>query len=901
MTGNHQHAPQKTHCEHCGEPVAVGMNGDARFCCNGCRNAYELIRSWGLSDYYDLADAESIGPVLRSSSSFDDLDNIELLGESTPQPVSVGHATGSVNTHRNSVEGTATADSPALVQCTLAIQGLHCAACVWLLEKLPERFAGWQSSTVHYHQQQIKVIFDQNATRLSDIAKLLDSLGYQISPLIATDHTQREEERGLLVQIAIAGFCMANAMWLAIALYAGEFSGIASEHEQLLRIGGAALGVIAVLLPGRVFFQTAWHSLRSGVAHMDIPVSLGLLAGLVGSGIGVFDQEHDVYFDSVASLVFFLLVGRWLQASQQRRAGDLVREFTRIAPSVATQLLPNGQQQRVPVGKLKVGDRVQVNPGESIPVDGILIEGRTTIDKSLLTGESQPVLALSGHSLEAGCGNLSRTIIMQVSAIASESRIAKLQATIADAMASRTKIVHLANRVGGWFVIGLLLLAGLNALFLAGKNSSAIIPRTIALLIVACPCALALATPLAVAVCVGRLARQKILVRDGGCLERSNRLGTIFFDKTGTLTVGKPRVVSFEGDPKFLAIAAALEADVDHPIARSIHQYGSLKSPPFELPPETQIEQVTGQGLYAVVPGIGVVTIGTERFTKPSGEFDKPLLLICDSEKTARAKLPESSSPGTQIFMCLNDELCGRWIIADELKPESAEVVQQLQHSGWQVKILSGDRQDVVDLVAKRLGLARENGLGACSPEEKLLQIKNEAAKSKTVVMVGDGINDSAALAAADIGIAIRGGAASSLEAAPIVLARQDLFSLVTFFDAGKKLRRVVYSNFAISIGYNLAAVTLALAGLITPLIAAVLMPISSLSVLLNTLRFGQLSANTSSPLETSDLDDETNAGQLTREVGEANSPQDHAPDKMSERALSLGPYETTDSLETTA
>ena len=300
--------PVKVECAHCGLPaLPAADDSEPAFCCSGCRGAYQLIRGWGLEEFYHLRDSFGDEVADESSLAFDDLDDPRLLGRSAPLALQ-------------------TESETPLLQSTLAISGLHCAACVWLIERAPERVRGWHSAMVNMHRRTVDIVYDPTAIRLSEIARYLSRVGYAVSAMKeddVTDEAESDENRALLINVAVAGFCAANAMWIAIALYAGEFTGIASTHAQFLRFAGVGLGVAAVVFPGRVFFRSALASIRTRTPHMDLPVALGLSAGLAASVYALFDPAREVYFDSIACLVFFLLTGRWLQmawsAASRRR------------------------------------------------------------------------------------------------------------------------------------------------------------------------------------------------------------------------------------------------------------------------------------------------------------------------------------------------------------------------------------------------------------------------------------------------------------------------------------------------------------------------------------------------------------------------------------------------------
>lgn len=796
-------------CAHCGLPSPpASSEGEPSFCCRGCRGAYELIRGWGLDEYYELRDVPGEEVSDDTACHYEDLDDPRLLGRSAPQGM----------------------DAPGgkrLLKSTLAISGLHCAACVWLIERAPERVEGWHSTLVSMRARTAEVVFDPSQIRLSEIARFLHRVGYQVSPLseVPGNEPGADGERGKLVDIAIAGFCAANAMWIAVALYAGQFTGMAASHEQLLRCAGVALGAAAVVFPGRVFFRSAMASLATRTPHMDLPVALGLAAGLLASLAALFNPEREVYFDSIAALVFFLLTGRWLQMRQQRRAGEAVSELLRITPTVATRVDATGARERVSITELIPGETILVRPNESVPVDGIVVEGESMVDRSLLTGESCPVAVSVGSLVEAGTDNVQSNLLVRVTASGNDTKLAAIQLAVTQASETRTPVVQLANRIGAWFVVVVIGLALVTAGIWWNRDRAHAVNHVVALLIVACPCALALATPLAIAVSIGRLAKREVLVRSGDCLERVTRPGTVFFDKTGTLTEGRMRVSHWFGSDETLRDIGAIETNVNHPIARAIVEYArsSLVEEVTDLEfADTDVRHEPGRGVWGTVDGRGYM-IGSPRLLDESKSM---------TSETQAGQLRSVIDSGSSPIVALRDGVCCAVLgVQDPLRADAQSVIDSLHRDGWQVAILSGDHQSAVSGVARTLGIDSRQAHGNLLPEDKLTAVRS-ASHHGPVLMVGDGVNDAAALAAADVGIAVRGGARASLSAAPVVIGHGQLRGVVDLIASGRRTRRTITRNFLISIGYNLIAVALAMCGLITPLIAAALMPASSLTVL---------------------------------------------------------------------
>jgi len=804
-------------CIHCGEPSEsyAEQPADEIFCCNGCRGAYELIHGWGLESFYGLRDQLGSGSATRVkdlSSRYDVFDNDEFLGPSKPH-----------------------AQQDGLMCTELAVHGLHCAACAWLIENAALRTPGWSVARVKMSDHTMRVVFDPTSTTLSAIARLLDRLGYELAPISPQrDSHFQNENRRLLIQIALAGFCAANAMWIAVALYAGEAYGVAADHRFFMRMIGTALGVGAVIFPGRTFFIGAIASLKTRVPHMDLPVALGLSVGTIVGTVNAITGYGHLYFDSLAVLVFLLLIGRWIQFHQQHRAAKAVDLLLRITPRHATRVNEDESTDTVLVDTLQVGNHVRIGAGENIPVDGEILFGQTTVDRSLLTGESLPVGVGAGDEVSAGTLNLQRPIDVRVTATGRDSRIGKVMQTVEEAASEKIPIVQFADSVGGVFVVVVSVLAAISFVWWLPAGWSMAASHATALLIVACPCALALATPLAISVSLGRAARHRVLIRDGNTLSMLAKGGTIWFDKTGTLTSGRPNARLVWGDAEAIPPAASIENQCNHPVAEALVRMARISG--WELDDDAVLDRVERQGVIGRAAGHEVL-VGSPGFMRERGFGLKEVVLDAIETCTRSAASP--------ILIAVEGVVLAVIGISDPLKPNASETIRRLQKRGYRVGILSGDHPKIVSHVAGQVGIDPADVFGGLSPEDKLAAVRGDAKyagqssiskKPGTTVMIGDGANDAAALAAADVGIAVRGGAEVSLQAAPVFIASGELESVDDLVRGSKRTDWLIRTTMAVSLTYNVVAVALAMFGKISPLIAAILMPISSVSVLALTL-----------------------------------------------------------------
>ena len=735
--------------------------------------------------------------------------------------------------------------SDGLCSVRLSIDGLHCAACSWLIERMQPTIPGLQNALVRMSDHTVELIYDPSLTHPSHVSSKFAKLGYVLSPWIANHNDEQlflKQQREHWAGIALAAFFAANAMWIGVALYAGESTGMSGSHANFLRWVGTVLAAMAVALPGRIFIATAWQSIRTRTPHIDVPIAFSLLIGIGGSVAGAASGIGHVYFDSLASLILLLRIGRYIQFRAQYRTSLWVSQLLRLNSLVATRLEADGSNKIVPAYRLQMGDHVLVQPRGTIPADGIVLAESAThsragstiissIDMSLLNGESTPISVKAGDAVVGGTTNLSSRLLVSVTAVGEASRVGRLMEVVRNATTHRTPWIMAADRVSKWFVLVVLLLAsGSWGVWATIAGPAIATQHTMALLTISCPCALALAAPLVLTVALGRAARKQIWIRDGNCLERLASPGIIWLDKTGTLTYGRMTVSDWLGDDLWLAYAAALEKSLSTPIATAIREFAIAElndSGNVELPEATGIVYIDGQGVVGFVDS-SQVFLGNEALLTANSIVLSPEWLRLQSEYLENGQ--------TVVWLAVQGTVVGMFGIGDSLRNDAIETLRAISDRGWRLGILSGDRQEIVDRVDGELqsaGIELVAALGNQTPERKLEVIRSSRqAHRGTCVMVGDGVNDAAAMASADVGIAIRGGSDQSLRSAPILLANQQLSSVVELIDASKNVVRGIRRCFAASLLYNTIAISLAVTGWIHPLVAAILMPLSGLTVL---------------------------------------------------------------------
>lgn len=795
-------------CTHCGLPVPTGLvreGAPEQFCCAGCETAYGVIHGCGLDAYYTLREASGSGDSRaaratgRRYAEFDD-------------PTFCG-------LYCRGLAG-------ALRQTELTLEGLHCSACVWLLEKLPTVAPGVVEARVDIRRATIRLVW-QAGTPLSEVARTLDSLGYPAHPARNTSARaiRRMDDRRMLIRLAVAAACAGNVMLLALALYAGMFDEMEPAYRELFRWLSMGISLVSLAWPGRVFFRSAWSAVRTRTLHLDVPIALGLGAGAVWGVVNTVRGTGEIYFDSLSVLVFALLAGRWVQHRQQRWSADAVELLFSLTPS-SVRLVRGAVVVEAPIEAVSAGDTVEVLAGQSIPVDGVVVAGDSKVDQSLLSGESRPVDVAEGDPVSAGALNLSGVLRIDVRATGEGTRVGKLMRMVEEGTRRRAPLVRLADRIAGWFVAGMLALAGGTAAFWLWRDPGAAIDHAAALLIVTCPCALGLATPLAVTVAVGRAAKRGILIKGGDAVQSLAGTGTMFLDKTGTITQGKTALVEWIGRGWARGMVSAVEIGSSHPVARALVEGCG----PANLA-AVQVKSYAS-GIEGIVGGRSVV-VGSAGFVRGAAVAGGVTLDGMSVDEVERSLVARGLTP---VLVAVEGRVVAAAGLGDPVREDAKESVARLRGLGWNVGVLSGDHPEIVAAVGRELALPAGAVRGGVAPEEKLAAVLS-AARLGPVVMVGDGVNDAAALAAATVGIAVHGGAEASLAAADVYLTRPGLAPIVELVEASRRTIGVVRRNFAAALFYNALAATLAVTGWISPLVAAILMPASSLTVLTMSFR----------------------------------------------------------------
>jgi len=694
----------------------------------------------------------------------------------------------------------------------LAIDGIACGACIARVEGAVKRVPGVTEARLNFTNRRLHVAWADGAVKPAEILQALEASGYHGHPFIPLRAEQEEavEARRLMRCLAVAGFATMNIMLLSVSVWSGNVTDITPETRDFFHWASALIALPAAAYAGRPFFASAWRALRSRAVNMDVPISLGVILALAMSLVETANHAEHAYFDSALMLLFFLLVGRTLDHAMRRKTRAVAGNLAALKADTAHRFMGD-ELVSVPVAVLKPGDRLLVKPGERVPTDGTVLRGNSDIDESIVTGETARRRIGPGNIVYAGCTNYSGALTLQVTAAGGSSLIDEIEKLLDKASGAKSRTVRLADRAARVYAPVVHLTAALTFIgwLMAGASVHDALITAIAVLIITCPCALALAIPAVQVVASGALFRSGVILNAGDAIERLVGIDTVVFDKTGTLTLPEPRVVNAGLlDSDLLQAAARLALSSRHPLAVALSREAMTRTP-FEGAVEHP-----GQGVCAIVDTTEM-RLGSPEFCNVVETHESTASVICFRHGNRTAIIA----------------------IAQRLRPDAAEVVRSLRERGLDLCILSGDRAESVAPVAKALGI--ESWQAGLKPADKIARIEDFKATGCRVAMVGDGLNDAPSLAAAHVSLSPISAADLAQAQADAVFLGERLKPLLDAVTVASRARSLMTENLGLAMIYNAIAVPVAIAGAVTPLIAALAMSGSSLLVTLNALRAG--------------------------------------------------------------
>ena len=801
-----------TDCFHCGLPVpkncayqVVINQKEEPMCCIGCQTVAQAIVDNNLTDFYNHRTQNSQKPVDLIPAELQVYDN-DALQQSFVQ----------------SSEGS------TIREASLILEGIVCAACVWVNEKHVKKLEGVGDFRVNYSTHRASLKWDNEKIKLSEVLQAITDIGYNAHPFDPgrLETLQKEEKSAALRRIALAGVGMMQVMMPAIAIYIGETSDMSESMRNFLRWISLIVTTPVVFYSSKIFFTSAWRDLKRGVFGMDVPVSIAVGSAYLASVWATLTNSGEVYFDSVVMFTFFLLLGRFLEMGARHKAGQVADALVRLLPDTAIRLDTSSSgkeiQSIIPASELALSDRILIKPGEVIPADGTVLDGVSSVNESLLTGENMPCQKKQNDTLIGGTVNIESPLTMIVDKLGDSTILSSIIRLLDRAQSEKPALARFADKSAGWFVLLLLVISLAVFVYWWFKEPAQAFWVALSVLVITCPCALSLATPAALTAATGNLTEQGVLTTRGHALETLAKVTHVIFDKTGTLTHGEPRLTKVQvlgdfSEEECIDLAAGLESASEHPLAKAIIQKSQN---PVEM---VQHQAESGRGIEGNFNN-RKYRIGTKSFV---------------SEITSK-KLPENVEKGdAQVNSTVYLGMRGAWLaifqLQDELREESNSTVESLKKQGVHVSLLSGDSSEAVSKVAKNLGI--DDAQSQLLPADKLTYVQNLQAQGKIVAMIGDGVNDAPVLAAADVSIAMGKGSQLAQASADMVLLSENLQLIPSSIKLSKRMLSIVRQNFSWAIIYNVIAIPIAAMGWIAPWMAAIGMSLSSIIVVLNALR----------------------------------------------------------------
>lgn len=727
--------------------------------------------------------------------------------------------------HRLTPPAPASCDATqAVLHTSVAIEGMSCASCALLVEMTIRQDPRVAAASVNYASEIASV--DGRLTR-EDIAAIVERIGYRVNAMdTLSQRRQLVEKERQRVRTAKARFL--RAMLLSIPVVAMGMSMSRSRWSHWLQM---LFTTPVVFGAGRQFFDKSWMLAKQGKANMDSLIAIGVGSAYGYSLPGLFTKSRHLYFEAAASIIVFVLLGRYLEEQAKGKAGEAIRKLVDLQPQTAT-LLQDGKEQSIDIDSIQVGDMLLVRPGEKIPTDGLVLEGHSSVDEAMVTGESLPVVKNPGDKVIGGCINGNGVLTIEATAVGMDTVLAGIIHMVDEAQASKLPVQKLVDRISAIFVPAVIGISGLtfSSWLLAGRQPSFAFSNAITVLLIACPCALGLATPTAIMVGTGQSARRGVYIRNGESLETATHLSAIIFDKTGTITEGRPKVtdvinISRIKDDAVVSLVASAESNSEHFLGRAIVDYAG-KDPDFAAQQVREFSITAGRGVQARVGRHHQLLIGNQAWLEEHG---------IDTAALQDKALQLSKQGKTPIYVGIDARPAALFGVADQPRPTAREALHTLQRMGIDTLMVTGDTRVTAEYIAGLVGI--ETIIANATPEQKLATIRELQAQGRKVGMIGDGINDAPALAAADVGFAIGHGTDIAIESADLTLVNGDIAKVAETIELSTQTLRVIKQNLFWAFAYNTVAIPVAAMGRLNPMIASAAMALSSVSVVLNSLR----------------------------------------------------------------
>jgi len=786
-------------CSHChlefDESVMI-KDGSHYFCCNGCQGVFKLLNDEGLESFYDKTSNTKLTPPTKK---YEDSSNFDTE--------SFRDAFIKIN-------------SDGFNEVSLIIEGIHCSACVWLNEKALHKMDGVIEANINFTNNKATIIWAEDIVKLSSIIDMIRSIGYNAFAYDASiqETHANKERKAYYLKMAVAIFASMNIMWIAVAQYAGYFSGITQDIKTILNIAEGILATPVLFYSGWVFFRGAYYGLKTKVVNMDLLVATGALLTYIYSIYITVTEHGEAYFDSVSMIITFVLIGKFLEVLSKKNAADAMDVIGKHIPS-EVKLVVNGAIVACKLDNVKVGDEVVVASGEKVFLDGEISKGAGSFDESNLTGESEPIYKSIGDSIISGTTSIDADVHFIASKDFKHSTLSNLVTLLESAINKKPKIQQIANKLSEHFSTAILVLSFLTFLvwLSLGNNFEISFMIGISVIVIACPCALALATPVATLVGLSLGARKGILFKEAAQLETMAKVDTLVLDKTGTITIGKPEVVNVHIYDEFdKVLLHSLTKLSKHPVASGICKYLKEEDENIKEIMFDEFSQIPAAGIKAKLGDIEVLG-GNLKLLK---QHDIAIDFTTDN---------------TIFYYVLNKKIVAIYELSDKIKDGALELVEDLKKRNIKTVMLTGDNEQIAKKVALEIGI--KDFFYEQTPENKAEYISKLHEEKKTVVMVGDGVNDILALSSADIGIVMGSGSDIAVDIGDVVLLNNSLKSLQDAFKISRTTYGLIKQNLFISLAYNAITIPLAMAGYVIPLVAAISMSVSSLLVVGNSMR----------------------------------------------------------------